>query len=71
MQFTKRVYQDVYPAIDPSKPELSLSGRVAIITGASRGIGAKVRVIKPTIHVLRPSVIELTRLCAGHSASLR
>ncbi|KAK4118200.1 NAD(P)-binding protein [Parathielavia appendiculata] len=40
LQFTKHVYQDVYPSIDPSNPELSLVGKVAIITGASRGMGA-------------------------------
>ncbi|EUC42756.1 hypothetical protein COCMIDRAFT_102662 [Bipolaris oryzae ATCC 44560] len=40
MQFTKRTHQDVYPAIDPSLPEHSLAGKVVIITGASRGIGA-------------------------------
>jgi NADP-dependent 3-hydroxy acid dehydrogenase YdfG len=32
----------VYPSVDPTKPELSLAGKVVIITGASRGIGAKV-----------------------------
>lgn len=42
LQFTKHVYQDLYPSIDPSRPDLSLAGRIAIITGASRGIGAKV-----------------------------
>jgi hypothetical protein len=42
LQFTKNVYQDVYPSVDPTKPELSLAGKVVIITGASRGIGAKV-----------------------------
>lgn len=41
LQFTKHAYQDVYPSIDPSNPELSLAGKVVIITGASRGIGAK------------------------------
>ncbi|KAK5656637.1 hypothetical protein OQA88_4617 [Cercophora sp. LCS_1] len=40
LQFTRNVYQDVYPSIDPTKPELSLAGKVVIITGASRGIGA-------------------------------
>ncbi|KAH8900971.1 short-chain dehydrogenase/reductase-like protein [Thozetella sp. PMI_491] len=39
MQFTKNTQQDVYPAIDPSKPEHSLTGKVVAITGASRGIG--------------------------------
>ena len=42
MQFTKNAHQDVYPAIDPSSPEHSLAGKVAVITGASRGIGAMV-----------------------------
>ncbi|KAK0752470.1 hypothetical protein B0T18DRAFT_436491 [Schizothecium vesticola] len=32
---------DVYPSIDLSNPALSLTGRVAIITGAGRGIGGK------------------------------
>ncbi|OLN85698.1 3-oxoacyl-[acyl-carrier-protein] reductase 11 [Colletotrichum chlorophyti] len=40
LQFTRRVHRDEYPAIDPTKPELSLAGKVVIITGASRGIGA-------------------------------
>lgn len=41
-QFTQNVYNDQYPSIDPSRPALSLTGKVVIITGASRGIGAKV-----------------------------
>ncbi|KAK9367590.1 hypothetical protein V1509DRAFT_626419 [Lipomyces kononenkoae] len=39
-QFTKTLHHELYPAVDPSKPELSLPGKVVIITGASRGIGA-------------------------------
>ncbi|KAF9877430.1 short chain dehydrogenase reductase [Colletotrichum karsti] len=39
LQFTKRVHRDVYPAIDPSNPDLALPGKVVIVTGASRGIG--------------------------------
>jgi hypothetical protein len=42
MQFTKNAHQDAYPAIDPSIPEHSLMGKVVVITGASRGIGAMV-----------------------------
>ncbi|KEY66404.1 hypothetical protein S7711_05837 [Stachybotrys chartarum IBT 7711] len=40
-QYTPNVYNDQYPSIDPSRPALSLTGKVVIITGASRGIGAK------------------------------
>jgi hypothetical protein len=43
MQFTKSAQQVAYPAIDPSLPQHSLNGKVAIITGASRGVGATVR----------------------------
>lgn len=38
--FTSFVYRDVYAAIDPSRPELSQKGKVVMVTGASRGIGA-------------------------------
>ncbi|KAJ5397002.1 hypothetical protein N7509_005115 [Penicillium cosmopolitanum] len=37
--FTKKNYRDVYPAVDPTRPELSQDGKVVIITGASRGLG--------------------------------
>ncbi|KAI1863129.1 uncharacterized protein JN550_009865 [Neoarthrinium moseri] len=40
-QFTKNVHRDQYPSIDPTKPEIALDGKVVVITGASRGIGAK------------------------------
>lgn len=42
-QFTARTYRDVYPAIDPTNSTLSQAGKVIIITGASQGLGAKVR----------------------------
>ncbi|EHK19748.1 uncharacterized protein TRIVIDRAFT_46933 [Trichoderma virens Gv29-8] len=38
-QFTKKVYRDVYPDIDPTSASLSQEGKIVIITGASRGIG--------------------------------
>ncbi|KAL7931773.1 hypothetical protein V8C35DRAFT_282422 [Trichoderma chlorosporum] len=41
LQSTKKISQDVYPAIPPTNPSNSLTGRTAIITGASRGIGAR------------------------------
>jgi hypothetical protein len=37
--FTRKNYRDVYPAVDPTRPELSQEGKVIFITGASRGIG--------------------------------
>lgn len=41
-QFTRTVYRDQYPSIDPSSPELSQAGKVVIVTGASRGLGRRV-----------------------------
>ena len=46
-QFTENVYRDVYPAIDPSSEALSQAEKVIIVTGASRGIGKKVRTYFP------------------------
>lgn len=35
----KTIHKKGYPAIDPSRPELSQAGRTILITGASSGIG--------------------------------
>lgn len=40
-QFTKKVHTKVYPAIDPTNPDNSLNGKTVVVTGASRGLGAK------------------------------
>ena len=40
-QFTESAHNALYPAIDPTKPENSLRGKTVIVTGASRGIGAR------------------------------
>ena len=40
--FTTKNYRDVYPAIDPTRPELAQAGKVVVITGASRGLGRSV-----------------------------
>lgn len=37
--FTRTVHSDVYPAIDPSKPELSQAGKTVLIPGGGTGIG--------------------------------
>jgi FlaA1/EpsC-like NDP-sugar epimerase len=36
---TKTTRKDVYPAISPSRPELSQAGKVVLITGAGTGVG--------------------------------
>ncbi|KAK8061844.1 hypothetical protein PG994_008210 [Apiospora phragmitis] len=37
--YTKLTYSATYPAIDPTLPALSTSGKVILVTGASGGIG--------------------------------
>lgn len=40
--FTKAWHNTTYPAIDPSRPELSAKGKNVVITGGGTGIGAGV-----------------------------
>jgi NAD(P)-dependent dehydrogenase (short-subunit alcohol dehydrogenase family) len=37
--YTPHIYRDVYPSINPTNPALSQANKVAIITGATGGIG--------------------------------
>src|ERR1700733_6695160 len=37
--FTPTYHHHSYPAIDPSRPELSAKGKVVLITGGGQGIG--------------------------------
>ncbi|KAJ0415326.1 hypothetical protein BJY00DRAFT_327144 [Aspergillus carlsbadensis] len=39
MAFTKTAHRDIYPAVQPTRPELSQAGKVIVITGATRGLG--------------------------------
>ena len=39
--YTPHIHRDQYPAIDPTSPGLSQSGKIVILTGASAGIGAR------------------------------
>ncbi|KAL6890896.1 NAD(P)-binding protein [Trichoderma evansii] len=39
---TKTWHDDTYPAIDPTRPELSLAGKTAVITGGGSGIGGAI-----------------------------
>ncbi|KAL2850406.1 hypothetical protein BJX68DRAFT_255152 [Aspergillus pseudodeflectus] len=38
-QFTRDLYYDVYPSVDPSSELLSQNGKIILVTGASSGIG--------------------------------
>jgi len=40
--FTKTVHNDIYPAIDPTKSDLSQPGKAVLITGAGRGFGRSI-----------------------------
>ncbi|KAL7958507.1 hypothetical protein V8C34DRAFT_304727 [Trichoderma compactum] len=39
---TKTWHDDKYPAIDPTRPELTLAGKTAVITGGGSGIGGAI-----------------------------
>ncbi|KAL7790687.1 hypothetical protein V8C43DRAFT_322674 [Trichoderma afarasin] len=39
---TKTWHDDTYPAIDPTRPELTLAGKTAVITGGGSGIGGAI-----------------------------
>ena len=39
-QLTKSMHRDLYPAVEPTNPALSVKGKVVIITGAGGGLGA-------------------------------
>lgn len=38
-KFTKTVHSDVYPAIDPSRPELNQAGKTVLVPGGGTGVG--------------------------------
>ncbi|MCJ1259197.1 hypothetical protein MMC24_007033 [Lignoscripta atroalba] len=40
-QFTKTIYRDQYPSIDPSSAKLAQTGKVIVITGANKGLGRR------------------------------
>ncbi len=45
-QFTKTVYRDVYPTIDPTNPANSMAGKIIVITGPSKGLGRIVSLLE-------------------------
>lgn len=38
-QLTKSMHRDVYAAVDPKSPDLAVSGKVVLVTGAGGGLG--------------------------------
>lgn len=54
--YTKLTHSATYPAINPSQPSLSTSGKVVLITGASGGIG---RATALSFAVSRPQALVL------------
>jgi hypothetical protein len=38
-QLTAAVHCDMYPALDPARPELSAEGKMVLITSVSGGVG--------------------------------
>ncbi|KAK3368783.1 hypothetical protein B0H63DRAFT_535301 [Podospora didyma] len=67
-QFTRATYSTVYPAIDPTKPKNYLTGKTVVVTGASRGIGA--RGIAPAFVKAGVKAIVLVATNAANLASV-
>lgn len=49
-QLTKQVRRDVYPLLEPTRPELSAKGKTVLITGVTGGI-AKVSTIPDVLNI--------------------
>lgn len=65
--FTKVVYRDTYPAVDPRRPQLSQHGRVILITGASKGIGLVCTVLPCAAILVSMTLLTMTRFQIGRS----
>lgn len=61
---TRTIYRDIYPAIDPTRPELSQEGRVVFITGVSRGLGKIVSSVSSSSPLGRLWMAAGVPLCA-------
>lgn len=56
---TKTVHTEPYPAISPSRPELSQAGKVVLVTGGGTGVGFNIA--KAFVHASADTVIIIGR----------
>jgi hypothetical protein len=73
MAFTKTAHRDIYPAVQPTRPELSQSGKVIVITGATRGLGrvSTDPALNTMVHLSQSQALLTARARASHSHSPR
>jgi hypothetical protein len=69
---TKTYHRDIYPAVDPTNPELSASGKVIVVTGAAGGVGfVRPFSLIPFETFRQPSVSKAKKFFAlGHCQSM-
>ncbi|KAI1852844.1 hypothetical protein JX266_002385 [Neoarthrinium moseri] len=68
--FTATWHNDTYPAISPSRPELSAAGKTIVITGAGSGIGRETAVAFASAGAAHLVLLGRTQATLDETASL-